>query len=182
MVLSMRRILIIVFACVTFFSISSVANAQVPGIVTGVLVEYPECVGESCSFVQASCSWAAVTGVASYNYVITEVDTSTQIQTATVDTSTLRVVFPVTQEKTYKCDVFATNSSGQSGGIGTHSLLCSAEGLLEPTVTVAPTVGPTSTRIPTKPPIEAPGIFTNTVLILGGVTLIIIAGLALILL
>lgn len=155
------------------------ANAQVPDTVTGVLVEYPECVNGSCSFSQASCSWNAVTGATSYNYTITEVDTNTQVQSSTVDTNTLRVVFPITQERTYRCDVFATNAQG-SGGSGTHSLLCSADGLLDPTPTATPAA--TTTPLPTKQPIEAPGAFSNTAIILGGVALLIVGGLALILL
>jgi hypothetical protein len=175
----MKKGLLLLFFAAAFFFFPSGAGAQVPETVTGVLVEYPECVGDSCSFVQASCSWNAMSGATSYNYTITEVDTSTQIQTATVDSSTLRVVFPVTQERTYKCDVFATNATG-SGGTGTHSLLCSAEGLLDPTATTAPQA--TATPLPTKPPIESPGAFTNTAIILGGIALVIIGGLALILL
>lgn len=175
----MKKGFLLLFFALAFFLFPSRAGAQVPATVTGVLVEYPECVGESCSFVQASCSWSAMTGATSYNYTITEVDTNTQIQTATVDSSTLRVVFPVTQERTYKCDVFATNASG-SGGTGTHSLLCSAEGLLDSTATPVPQA--TATPLPTKPPIESPGMFTNTAIILGGVALVIVGGLALILL
>lgn len=156
------------------------ANAQTaPAAVTGVLVEYPECEGDSCSFVQASCKWDAVTDAASYNYTVTEVETSTQIQSATVGTETLRVVFPITQERTYKCDVYATNSTGQSGGTGTHSLLCSADALIDDTPTPVPN---TPTMLPTKPPIESPGAATNTAIIIGGIALVIVGGLALILL
>ncbi len=168
---------IIVFV-LTLFLIPGNAHAQTaPAAVTGVLVEYPECEGDSCSFVQASCSWNAVETAATYNYTVTEVDTGTQVQSSTVDTSILRVVFPVTQERTYKCDVFATNSTGQSGGTGSHSLLCSAEGLIDETPTPVP-----ATPLPTKPPIESPGAFTNTAIIVGGITLVIIGGLALMLL
>ena len=176
----MKKGLTLLFASIVFLLIPSSVSAQsVPATVTGVLVEYPECTGDSCSFVQASCSWTAVSGATSYNYTVTEVDTGTQVQTSTVDTATLRVVFPVTQERTYKCDVFASNATG-SGGTGTHSLLCSAEGLLDPTV--APTTPPAATALPTKPPIESPGAFENTAIILGGVALVIIGGLALLLL
>lgn len=175
----MKKLLAILFFAVLFFLIPSSGFAQVPETVTGVLVEYPECVDGSCSFVQASCVWDAMSGATSYNYTITEVDTSTQIQSASVDSSTLRVVFPITQERTYKCDVFANNATG-AGGTGTHELLCSAEGLLDPTPTVEPTaVPPTATPLPTKPPIESPGTFTNTIVILGAVALLIVGGLAL---
>lgn len=177
----MKKLLLLLVFLFAFLLFPNDGFAQVPTTVTGVLVEYPECVGDSCSFVQASCSWSAVTGATSYNYTITEVDTNTQVQTATVDTSTLRVVFPVTQGRTYKCDVFATNASG-SGGTGTHSLLCSAEGFLSPTAVPTTPAGPTATPLPTKPPIESPGAFTNTAIILGGVALVIVGGLALILL
>lgn len=176
---TMKKVLLLLFFVFGFFLFPSDGFAQVPPAVSGVLVEYPEVATDgTASFVQASCKWDAVAGATSYNYTVTEVETNTQIQTATVDTGTQKVAFPITQERTYKCDVFATNASG-SGPIGTHSLLCSAEGLLEPTPTT-PAVPPTS--LPTKPPIESPGAFANTAIILGGVALVIIGGLALILL
>jgi len=179
----MKKVFAVLLFVFIFFAIPSVSFAQTctpPATVTGVLVEYPECDGDSCSFVQASCSWDTVSGATSYNYTITEVDTGAQIQTASVDSSTLRVVFPITQERTYKCDVFATNSCGASGGTGTHSLLCSADALLDETPT--PTTAPTSTPVPTKAPIEAPGGFEMTAIILGGITLVLLGGLALLLL
>lgn len=176
----MKKLLLSFLFLFAFLVFPRDSFAQVPAAVSGVLVEYPEVASDgTASFVQASCSWSAVTDATSYNYTITEVDTNTQVQTATVDTSTLRVVFPVTQGRTYRCDVFATNASG-SGATGTHSLLCSAEGFISPTE--APTAGPTATPLPTKPPIESPGAFTNTAIILGGVALVIVGGLALILL
>lgn len=174
----MKKLLVLFVFIFAIALVPARAFAQVPDTVTGVLVEYPECQGDSCSFTQASCSWNAVSGASSYNYVITEVDTSTQIQSATVDSSTLRVVFPVTQERTYKCDVFATSSGGESGGTGTHSLLCSTEGLIDtPTPTTA-----VSTPVPTKPAIESPGAFETSAVILGALTLVIIGGLVLMLL
>jgi len=182
----MRKLLLLLFPFFVFLFVPRGVLAQTctpPGTVTGVLVEYPECTGDSCSFVQASCSWDAVTDATSYTYTITEIDTSTQIQSATVDSSTLRVVFPITQERTYKCDVFATNSCGASGGTGTNSLLCSADALLEdtPTPTVANATA-TPTPLPTKPPIESPGAFKNTVVILGTIMFVVLGGFALILL
>lgn len=175
----MKKILLAILFGFVFFLFPTDSFAQTPAAVTGVLVEYPECQGDSCSFVQASCSWAAVTDATSYTYTITEVDTNTQVQSANVSSSTLSVVFPVTQGRTYKCDVFATNAGGASGATGTHSLLCSAEGLLD-TPTPAPTTA--SAPPPTKAPIESPGGFETTALILGGITLIIAGGLALMLL
>lgn len=177
----MRRLLVALLFGLLLLLSPKDSFAAVPGTVTGVLVEYPECVGDSCSYVQSSCSWNAISGATSYNYTITEVDTGTQIQTATVASTESRVVFPITQERTYKCDVFATNAEG-SGGTGTHSLLCSANGLIDATATpTTPPAGSTATPLPTKPPIEAPGGFETTAIIIGGLTLLIIGGLALIL-
>ncbi len=165
-----------------FFAFPMGASAQTPPPdVTDVLVEYPAIdESETASFTQASCSWSATSGAASYTYTITEVESNTQIQSQTIGSDQLDVVFPVTQGRTYRCDVFATNATGQSGGAGSHSLLCEAEALIDsPTPTTATA---TPTLLPTKPPIESPGAFETTILIIGGITLLILGGAALILL
>lgn len=112
---------------------SSSALAQscpLPGAPTNVLVEYPGCVGDNCSLVQASCSWGAVAGATSYSVKITETDTSTLIKSETVTTNDT-YIFPVTQNRTYRCEVSAINSCG-TGPASQHELLCEVEGLTTP--------------------------------------------------
>lgn len=112
---------------------SSSALAQscpLPTAPTNVLVEYPGCVGDNCSLVQASCSWGAVAGATSYSVKITETDTSTIIKSETVTTNDT-YIFPVTQNRTYRCEVSAINSCG-TGPASQHELLCKVEGLTSP--------------------------------------------------
>lgn len=108
------------------------AHAQscpLPAAPTNVLVEYPGCSGDNCSLAQASCSWGAVAGATSYSVKITEVDTTTIIKSETV-TSNNTYLFPVTQNRVYRCEVAAINSCG-TGPAGQHELLCKVEGLTE---------------------------------------------------
>jgi hypothetical protein len=108
----------------------------------------------SCSYNQASCSWDPTIGAVSYAVKVTEVESSNVVYNNQVQSSITRVVFNVTSGKTYKCDVTATNSCGSSGGTGTDSLLCAADGI--PSFTPAPTsvasVAPTPTPAPTQTP------------------------------
>lgn len=132
-----KRVLILVFSLtlssLLFVLGSAPALAQscpLPGAPTNVLVEYPGCVGDNCSLVQASCSWGAVAGATSYSVKITETDTSTLIKSETVTTNDT-YIFPVTQNRTYRCEVSAINSCG-TGPASQHELLCEVEGLTTP--------------------------------------------------
>lgn len=130
---------------------------ETPGTVENVRVEYPSCQGDQCSFTEASCSWDAVSGASKYALKITEVDSNSVVKTE--ESTGTRVVFPVTQGKTYQCDVSAINSCGNTGGVGSDSLLCAVEGLVStPAPTAAPTAPPviaTQAPIPTPVPVQA---------------------------
>jgi len=128
---------------------------QAPPVVTNVKVEYPSCVGAQCSFVQASCSWDAITGATSYAIKISQVESGAVVRNDSVNASTTRIVFSVVQDKTYQCDVSAVSSCG-TGPVGTHSLLCAVQGVVStPTPPVQPTV-PVSTPVPTLVPTATP--------------------------
>lgn len=131
---------------------------QPPATVTNVKVEYPNCVGNQCQFDQASCSWDSISGAVTYSVKVTEVDTSKVVKSESVSSSTTRVTFPITNGNTYKCEITAVNSCGQSGGTGSDSLLCKTDGLF-PTNTPAP---PTPTTPPPTgvPPTPAPAALT----------------------
>lgn len=105
------------------------ASCPLPASPTNILVEYPGCQGDNCSLAQASCSWGAVAGATSYSVKITEVDTTTIIKSETVTTNDV-YLFPVTQNRTYRCEVSAINSCG-TGPAGQHELLCKVESLTE---------------------------------------------------
>lgn len=108
-----------------------------PATPTNVKMKYPGCVGDQCNYTQASCSWGAVTDAVKYNLTITEVDSGQVTKTDTVTAPTVTYVFPVTQNKTYKCDVAAVNACGAAGTPGSDSLLCAAQGLI-PSPTTPP--------------------------------------------
>lgn len=124
---------ILILFSISYFLLSiSSAHAQacpLPAAPTNVLVEYPGCQGDNCSLAQASCSWGAVAGATSYSVKITEVETTTIIKSETVTTNNT-YIFPVTQNRTYRCEVSAINSCG-TGPAGQHELLCKVEGLVE---------------------------------------------------
>lgn len=129
-------------------------QCTVPPPVTNVKVDYPNCDGTACSLSQANCTWDAVAAdIANYKIIVTEVETSRVVETKTLPKETLKEVFPVQSEKTYKCDVSAVNACGTAGEPGTHSLYCSVGGIF-PTATTAPiqpTNPPQSTAVPTQP-------------------------------
>lgn len=136
-------------------SASPTLNCPPPAEVTNVKVDYPLSTGGSqVDFTRASCSWDAVTGASSYTVKVTEVESGTVVMNnQTVNPPTTNVAFAVTSGKTYKCDVTAVSSCGASGGTGTDSLLCQAQGIL-PTSTPVPTTTPRVT--PTIPPTPVP--------------------------
>jgi len=149
--------------------VPTTASCPVPAQVQNVKVEYPGCTGTQCSFANATCSWGASTDATQYQLTITEVETNTSVKNEKVPTTTTTVTFPVTQGKTYKCNVSGVNACGTSGVAGSYSLLCETDALLEPTA--APTAPPAKpTAKPTLPPA---GAFENTIII-GAISLILL--------
>ncbi|HVZ66787.1 MAG TPA: hypothetical protein VG917_00835 [Patescibacteria group bacterium] len=129
------------FVLSTHFYTAPVAaqSCPTPATPTGVLVEFPSCIGSQCNFTQAKCSWGSVSGAASYKLVVTEVETGTVVVNETPDAATTSKVFNVNANKTYKCDVSAVNSCGATGAASSHSLLCAVDALVTtPTATPAP--------------------------------------------
>lgn len=126
-------------------------SCQAPPTVSNVAVTYPSCdSNNNCALDQAKCSWDAVTtGVTNYAVKITEVDSSTVIKNESVSSPTTEYVFPVTQGKTYECQVSALNACGATGPAGIATALCQIEGQLT-TPTSTPAV--TTTVAPTSPP------------------------------
>jgi len=151
------------------------AQCTAPVQVTGVAIVFPNCASGTCNLTQGSCSWTAVTDATGYNVVITAVSTNTQVLNQQAYTSTT-LSFPVTTSDTYRCDVSAVNSCG-TGTVGTSSLLCKAEFVVTPTVTVtsAPaqpiaTAAPTSAPRPTMAPTGS-----NTLIFSGFAGLVMVA-------
>lgn len=108
-------------------------------------------VGGQCRFDQASCTWDAEPAAVSYSVTVIEVDSGQTIKTETIPAGTTKVVFPVTANKTYRCDVAAANACGTLGPAGSASALCAAEGVATPAPSVAPSVAPSIA--PTQPPV-----------------------------
>lgn len=121
---------------------SPTQSCPIPAQVQNVLVEFPNCVGDICNFTQASCSWNSVAGATKYQLTITEVDTSTIIKNGEEEAAITRVVFPITQNRTYKCEVSAKNSCGASGQSGSHSLLCEVDAAVVTPTPIPPTQAP----------------------------------------
>jgi len=130
---------------------STDSACTLPGAVTNVQIEYPNCQGNDCFFEEANCSWDAVTGAVTYNLKIAELDTGSVVKEETLNSGTTKVVFSVTQGKTYKCDITAVNSCGQTGGTGSDTRLCKVEGIVA-TSTPTPTVPLETSPTPTSPP------------------------------
>jgi len=158
-------------------------TCQTPAQVTNVKVTYPSCQGDECSFVEADCSWDQSTDASQYNITVTEIDTNTVVKNETATNTTIMIVFPVTQNKTYKCEVAAVNSCGTAGPVGSDTVLCAVDAMVEtPTPTVGPTrtATPTPTLIPTKKPkptLTPPGSSNSTAVMgIGAATLIILGG------
>lgn len=179
-------VLVSLFALPKLFSTTPLPQAYsqtciAPATPAGVQVEYPGCNGEDCDLAQASCKWDAQADASSYNLTVTEVETGTVIKNNESEaTGTTKIVFPITQGKTYKCDVVAVSSCGGLSAAASDQLLCQADAILD-TPTVAP---PTSTPIPptATPTIANPGGIVQTVALIGGVLLAIIGGIVLLVL
>lgn len=164
--------------------------------VAGVKVEYPGCQGTQCEFTQASCLWTASIGATSYNVTVTQVESGAPIKSnESIPSSTTKILFPITQNKTYKCDVVAVSSCGSLSVASSDQLLCEADAIIDtPTpTTVPPTAIPTiaPTAIPTVPPIAtlvpptatptiaSPGEILQSVSIIGAILFAIIGGIIL---
>lgn len=102
---------------------------------------------QQCNFDMAACSWSATTGAVSYSIKVTEIDTGNVIKNERVGGTVTRYAFPVTQNRTYRCEVAAINSCGESGQTGEASALCAVEGLVA-SPSPSPSVAPTSTPAP----------------------------------
>jgi len=120
--------------------VSQQQSCPTPAQVQNVQVEFPNCTGDVCNFTEAACSWNAVAGATKYKLTVTQVESAAVVKNEEVDAALNRVVFPITQNKTYKCDVSAINSCGAVGVAGSHSLFCEVDALLDPTP--APTAPP----------------------------------------
>lgn len=178
----LRKLLILlVFGFAFLFSRVDTANAQAcaaPATPTGVTVEYPGCNGSTCDAAQASCTWVAQSDAASYNVTVTEVETGTIVMNNESQTSdTTKVIFAITQGRTYKCDVVAVSSCGGLSAAASDQLLCEADAIID-TPTPAP---PTATPIPptATPSIAPPGGIMQTAAIMGGVLVVIFGGILL---
>lgn len=126
-----------------------------PAAVSNVRINFPYCPsGGDCDLTQASCTWNAIADATQYNVSITEVDSGTRVKQETIIAPTTQTVFPVTINRTYRCDVTATNACGAIGGVGTVELLCAVEASTTPTTTPSPipTSSPTLTVTGTPPP------------------------------
>lgn len=125
---------------------------QTPGGVQNVSIEYPNPKPDNSGFIftEANCSWSQVSGAANYIVTVTEVDSGTKVKNnETVNSGTTKIIFPVTNGKTYKCDVTAANTCGTTGPIGTDTALCQTSVVASPAPTATP--GPTSTPAPAAP-------------------------------
>ena len=158
-------------------------SCAAPAAATGVQVEFPGCNGTQCDLTQASCKWNSQSDAASYNVTVTEVETGTVIKNSESETaSTTKILFAVTQGKTYKCDVVAVSSCGGLAAAASDQLLCQADAIIStPTATLAPpTATPTSPPPPTATPtIAKPGGVVQTIALVGGVLIAIVGGIIL---
>lgn len=126
---------------------------------TGVKVAYPGCQNNSCQYAQASCSWNSMPDAASYNYVVTEVETGSIIANTSVPAATTQVLFSITQGKTYKCDVTSVNSCGSASAVASDQLLCQTDAAIPtPTPTIGVLPSPTPTLMPTSTPTTPPAV------------------------
>jgi hypothetical protein len=160
------------------------STCAAPATVQGVKVEYPGCSvtdPNNCDLSQASCKWNPSSDAASYNVTVTELETGrVVINNQSEPLSTNKILFPITQKMTYKCDVSAVASCGTVSTAASDQLLCETDALLD-----TPTVAP-PTAVPTQPPatptIANPGGETQTIAILGVVAAALVGGFVLLLL
>lgn len=160
-------------------------SCAAPAIATGVRVEFPGCNGTQCDLTQASCEWNSQSDASSFNVTVTEVETGTVIKNNESETSsTTKILFAITQGKTYKCDVVAVSACGGLAPAASDQLLCQADAIIStPTATLPPpTATPTSPPPPTSATIPEAGGVVQTIAIAGGVIIAIVGGILLLLL
>ena len=156
-------------------------SCTAPATATGVTVEYPGCsTSTTCDAAQASCSWNAQSDASSFNVTVTEIETNTIIKNnESHPAATTKVLFNITQGRTYKCDVVAVSSCGGLAAASSDQLLCEADLLLD-TPTPTQVVVPTATPIPpTATPVLKPGGPIQSIAVLGGIFVVIIGGILL---
>ncbi len=179
----MKRLLLLLAVLLTSFFIStSRVEAQAcaaPAVATGVTVEFPGCNGSSCDLTQASCAWNSQSDAASFNVTVTEVETGTIIKNnESQPSTTTKVLFAITQGRTYKCDVVSVSACGGLAAAASDQLLCEADAIIDtPTPTPIP---PTATPIPPSPTptptIAPPGDLVQTISLLSGIAILIVGG------
>jgi hypothetical protein len=155
-----------------------------PATVQGVKVEYPGCSvadPNNCDLAQASCKWDPSSDAASYNVTVTELETGKVVlNNQSEPLSTNKILFPITQKMTYKCDVTAVATCGTVSAAASDQLLCETDAILD-TPTIAPTTS-APTLPPPTPTIANPGGETQTIAILGVVAAALVGGFVLLLL
>jgi hypothetical protein len=180
----MKKILLLIailFSLILFTPAQAQAQScTAPATATGVTVEFPGCNGSSCDLTQASCAWNSQSDASSFNVTVTEVETNTIIKNNESNPSTTtKVLFAITQGRTYKCDVVAVSSCGGLAAAASDQLLCEADAIIDtPTPTTPPVVPTTPPPTPT-PTIAPPGGLLQSVSIVGGVAILIIGGILL---
>lgn len=187
MLIYMIKRLVVIFSFILLFAFfpSSVTaqSCSAPAVASGVIVEYPGCNGSSCDLAQASCSWTSQADASSYNVTVTELETSTVIKNnESHPNTTTKILFNITQGRTYKCDVVSVASCGALAAAASDQLLCEADALIDtPTPTQASSVPTTAPGVPTAipaplQPIDAPGGLVPTVGLIGAILLVIVGG------
>lgn len=183
-----KKVFILLFAVfsVAIFSFLSApqVNAQAcaaPAAASGVVVEFPGCTGDSCDLTQASCSWSSQADAASFNVTITEVESGTILKNnESQSASTLKILFPITQGKTYKCDVVAVSACGGLAAATSDQLLCQVDALITPSV--APTATPIPPTPTPTPTIAPPGGMFQTLALSAGILIAVVGGIILLVL
>lgn len=163
---------------------SADASCEIPETVSDVKVEFPGCDGDECSFTQASCAWGEHGSASEFQVKITEVESGNVVREQRYPADTTKIIFEVTQNKTYKCEVKAVSACGSVSEATSDQLTCSVDGLVpsttpEPTPTTVVVNTPTpTTAIPTPTPTLPPTGPEQTLVIGGimGALLIMIGG------
>lgn len=177
----MIKTLLLVLSVVFIFGLSThrvhAQACSAPAVAAGVTVDYPGCNGQTCDLTQASCSWNSQADATSFNVTVTEVETGTIIKNnESVVASTTKVLFPITQGRTYKCDVVAVSSCGSTAAAASDQLLCEADAIID---TPTPTTPQQQSQPTATPTIAPPGSMLQTVSILGGILVIVVGGILL---
>src|SRR5690606_31105154 len=89
--------------------------------------------------------------------------------------TTTKILFPITQGRTYKCDVVSVSACGGLAAAASDQLLCEADALIDTPTPTQVVSAPTATPIPptATPTIAPPGDFLQTATLLGGVMIVI---------